>query len=178
VEKILISGCFLGQKVRYDGNANSLSDKVIQQWKNQNRLISICPEVSGGLSTPRAAAEIQISIISEHLYTELQPAFIKTIFTKEGVDVSDAFYRGAQIALRLCQKYEIRFALMKESSPSCGSRLIYDGSFTNNKVLGEGITIALLREHGIEVFSENNITSLVDRLQKIQVEHTELVNRC
>lgn len=173
MEKILISACFLGQKVRYDGKANSLSDEIIQQWKNQNRFISICPEVSAGLGTPRPAAEIQSIYISDIHVTNLNSPPLKarstkTVLTQQGVDVSDAFYRGAQIALSLCQQYKIRFALMKESSPSCGSHYIYDGSFTKNKILGEGITIALLREHGIEVFSENNIMSLLDRLQEIQ----------
>jgi len=173
VEKILISACFLGQKVRYDGKANSLSDEIIQQWKNQNRFISICPEVSGGLGTPRPAAEIQsmnIYDIPVANINSLPPkgCSTKTVLTQQGVDVSDAFYRGAQIALSLCQQYKIRFALMKESSPSCGSHYIYDGSFTKNKILGEGITIALLREHGIEVFSENNIMRLLERLQEIQ----------
>ncbi|NQZ21368.1 MAG: DUF523 domain-containing protein [Colwellia sp.] len=173
MEKILTSACFLGHKVRYDGRANSLSDEIIQQWKNQERLISICPEVSGGLNTPRPAAEIQINTISD-VWEKYSPSCSqktqssKTVLTHQGIDVSDAFYQGAQIALRLCQRYKIRFALMKESSPSCGSHNIYDGSFTKNKISGEGITVALLREHGIEVFSENNIMSLADKLHEIE----------
>ena len=178
VEKILTSACFLGQKVRYDGKANSLSDEIIQQWKNQDRLISICPEVSGGLNIPRPAAEIKINIISDPKEKYLQSFTQKTqspkaVLTQQGIDVSDAFHQGAQIALRLCQRYKIRFALMKESSPSCGSHNIYDGSFTNNKISGEGITVALLREHGIEVFSENNIMSLADKLHEIEAVTTK-----
>jgi len=178
VEKILVSACFLGKKVRYDGKANSLSGEKIQLWKSQNRFISICPEVSGGLDTPRPAAEIQVGHISDIREKSSQSVTQKThprrtVLTHQGIDVSDAFYQGAQIALSLCQRYKVRFALMKESSPSCGSHHIYDGSFSNNKIIGDGITTALLREHGIEVFSENNIMCLANKLQKIETAPEE-----
>jgi len=173
VEKILTSACFLGQKVRYDGKANSLSDEIIQQWKAQERLVSICPEIAGGLNTPRPAAEIQINIISEahegnSQSTAPKKQLLKQVLTDQGMDVSEAFYLGAHIALNICQRYKIRFALMKESSPSCGSENVYDGSFTRNKIIGDGITTALLREHGVEVFSENNIICLADKLKEIE----------
>jgi len=171
MEKILISACFLGEKVRYDGNANTLTNEIIQKWRNENRLISLCPEVSGGLSTPRVAAEIQPDIISVQKETPTisfsekdQLINKKEILTKEGENVTNAFYRGASNALELCIKHKIRFALLKEFSPSCGSVSIYDGSFTKTKIAGEGITAELLRTNQIEVFSENNLALLIRKL--------------
>jgi len=171
MEKILISACFLGKKVRYDGNANTLTNEIIQKWRNENRLISVCPEVSGGLSTPRAAAEIQPDTISVQkkiptitLSEKHELTNKKKILTKEGENVTNAFYRGARNALELCLKHEIRFALLKESSPSCGSINIYDGSFTKIKIAGEGITAEMLRANKIEVFSENNLELLISKL--------------
>ena len=160
MEKILISACFLGEKVRYDGKANTLTHDIIQQWRNENRLVSVCPEVSAGLSTPRVAAEIQPITVSVHRPLSSQ----KQVLTQQGEDVSDAFYRGANIALEVCQKNNIRFALLKESSPSCGSTDIYDGSFMKRKIKGEGLTVELLRKYNIEVFSEKNIESLLIKL--------------
>ncbi len=151
MKKILISACFLGEKVRYDGQTNTLLHKIILQWKNEDRLISICPEVVGGLAIPRDPAEIKQA-------TEIQ------VITQQGDNVTDAFYRGANAALSLCLQNKICFALLKESSPSCGSSTIYDGSFSKIKMKGEGITTGLLRKHGIAVFSENNIESLIKKL--------------
>jgi uncharacterized protein YbbK (DUF523 family) len=173
MEKILISACFLGEKVRYDGKENTLTDSIIMQWNNEGRFISICPEVVGGLSIPRNPSEIQPlegsedKAIKEKFIQNLSlPVRNKQVITMQNQDVTAAFYQGANIALKLCQKYKIRFALLKESSPSCGSTKIYDGSFTKRKINGEGITTVLLREHGIEVFSEKNITGLAAKISE------------
>jgi uncharacterized protein YbbK (DUF523 family) len=152
MEKILISSCFLGNKVRYDGGDNLLVDNTLMRWKLQNRLVVICPELAGGLTTPRAAAEIQR--ISEGIA-------VKTII---GEDVTTAFEQGANRALLLCQTHGIRYALLKESSPSCGSSSIYNGEFSQQKIAGQGVTTTLLRAHGIQVFSEKNLTALISEL--------------
>jgi len=144
--KILISSCFLGEIVRYNGIKAPLIHGLITQWQQQQRLIAICPEVSGGLAVPREPAEQQNKL--------------GKVITVSGQDVSHQFKHGAQQALALCQKHNIRFALLKESSPSCGSGTIYDGSFTNQKIAGKGITTQLLEEHGIKVFSEYTIEKL------------------
>lgn len=149
MQKILISGCFLGQKVRYDGGHNDLTHALIRQWSAEGRLISICPEVVAGLSIPRPPAEIQ------------QHNGERIVITNLGNNVTEAFQRGAEQALVLCQRHNISYALLKESSPSCGSSTVYDGYFSKTKIIGEGITTALLREHGIQVFSEKNINELV-----------------
>jgi uncharacterized protein YbbK (DUF523 family) len=152
-DKILISRCFLGQNVRYNSVVLTLTHPLIVSWQQQGRFIPICPEVSGGLSVPREPAERQQSS--------------NMVITKSGINVSTQFNLGAQQALTLCQQHNIRFALLKESSPSCGSTLIYDGSFTNNKVLGQGITSELLTQHNIKVFTESTVETLEKLLDKV-----------
>lgn len=152
LDKILISRCFLGDNVRYDGHQIGLEHPLLTLWKQQNRLIPICPEVIGGLSVPRAPAE--------------QNPHNGQIVTQTGVNVSKQFKQGAQQALTLCQTHQIRFALLKESSPSCGSSLIYDGSFRHQKIPGQGVTSQLLRQHGILVFSENSLEELSQYLDQ------------
>jgi len=151
-DKILISRCFLGDNVRYNSVVLTHVHPLIRLWQQQKRFISICPEISGGLSVPREPAEIQQST--------------KEVITQSGINVSAQFKFGAQQALTLCQQHNIRFALLKESSPSCGSSFVYDGSFSNNKVLGEGVTSQLLTHHNINVFSEKTIERLEKLLDK------------
>jgi len=152
-DKILISQCFLGEKVRYNNEAFLLAHPLIVLWQQQKRFITICPEVSGGLSVPREPAEIQQNS--------------SEVITKSGINVNAQFNLGAQQALILCQQHNIRFALLKESSPSCGSTFIYDGSFTNNKILGQGVTSQLLAQHNINIFSENQLEKLEKLLDKV-----------
>jgi len=148
MKKILVSACFLGEKVRYDGKHKALSHSIIQKWQSEGRLISICPEVAGGLPVPRPAAEIS--------------NLNGKVITSQNLDVSVAFQHGADIALKICKKHDIHYALLKESSPSCGSNTVYDGSFSGKKILGEGKTTELLRQHGIKVYSELTIKDLIE----------------
>jgi len=152
MEKILISSCFLGNKVRYDGGDNLLTNTTLKRWQKEQRLIVICPELAGGLTIPRAPAEIQFS--GERIV-------VKTI---TGENVTQAFEQGAKQALLLCRQHGIHYALLKESSPSCGSSSIYNGEFSQHKIPGQGITTALLRANGIKVFSEKNLTALISEL--------------
>jgi uncharacterized protein YbbK (DUF523 family) len=152
LDKILISSCFLGNNVRYNNEIIPLKHSLLTLWHQQGRLISICPEVAGGLSVPREPAE-------------QQPNSNK-IITISGIDVSDQFDFGAKQALTLCKNHNIKFAVLKESSPSCGSTIIYDGSFSNNKIAGHGVTSKMLIQAGINVFSENNFQELTELLDK------------
>ncbi len=152
LDKILISACFLGERVRYNGVAKTLSSKLLQQWQQQGRLFSICPEVISGLAVPRPPAEINPTT--------------KQVITIDSIDVTKQFTQGAKQALHLCQQHNIHFALLKDSSPSCGSNTIYDGTFRQQKIIGEGVTTKLLREHGIRVFCENSIEDLAKQIDK------------
>jgi uncharacterized protein YbbK (DUF523 family) len=157
MEKILISSCFLGNKVRYDGGDNLIENETIERWRRENRLVVICPELAGGLSIPRAPAEIQISDTS---------IAVKTIV---GEDVTAAFEGGAQQALQLCERYNIRYALLKESSPSCGSSTVYNGEFNQQKISGQGITTAILRANGVKVYSEKNLSVLINEFRSFEL---------
>lgn len=137
--KILISACLLAQRVRYDAKVIPVTEPLIQQWLAQDILLSICPEVCGGLPTPRAPAEIQNGNL---------------ISTQTGSDVTQAFKVGAQEALDLALQHNIKIAILTEKSPSCGSALIYDGQFSRKLISGEGVTTKLLRENGIQVFNQ------------------------
>ncbi len=156
MEKILISACFLGERVRYNGKIKSLESELLDQWQIQGRLILICPEVFAGLPVPRPPSEINPDS--------------QKVMTITNLDVTKQFYLGAKEALRLCLQHGIRYALLKESSPSCGSKSIYDGSFNQRKIAGEGITTKLLRRHGIQVFGEDSINELA-RLINQQKNH-------
>ena len=145
--KVLVSRCLLGHRVRYDGGASG-PYALLAQWQAEGRVIAICPEVAGGLPTPRAAAEIPGGQGVEVL------AGKAAVITTEGEDVTEAFVSGARQALALVERHGIRIAILKANSPSCGNRLTYDGSFRGVKVEGQGVTAALLTRAGVQVFSE------------------------
>jgi uncharacterized protein YbbK (DUF523 family) len=147
MEKILVSRCLLGHRVRYDGGASGPFD-LLEQWIEEGRVVPLCPEVAGGLPTPRAAAEIPGGQGGEVLDGTA------AVITTDGEDVSAQFLEGARRALELVQKHGIRVAVLKANSPSCGNLLTYDGTFSGVKVSGEGVTAALLKRHGVRVFSE------------------------
>ncbi|UVL99433.1 DUF523 domain-containing protein [Pseudomonas atacamensis] len=147
MEKILVSRCLLGHRVRYDGGASGPFD-LLEQWIEEGRVVPLCPEVAGGLPTPRAAAEIPGGQGVEVLDG------IAAVITTDGEDVSAQFLEGARQALDLVQKHGIRVAVLKANSPSCGNLLTYDGTFSGVRVSGEGVTAALLKRHGVRVFSE------------------------
>jgi uncharacterized protein YbbK (DUF523 family) len=150
VEKVLVSACLLGANVRYHGGHARLLHPVLQQWMDEGRLVPACPEVAGGLSTPRPPAEVR------WVSGDRSPSHA-LVTTNEGEDVSDAFARGAEEALELARRFQIRVAVLKDGSPSCGSTTIHDGTFTGTTVNGEGVTAALLRASGVHVFSEQEI---------------------
>ena len=145
--KVLVSRCLLGHRVRYDGGASGPYAQLAQ-WQAEGRVIALCPEVAGGLPTPRAAAEIPGGQGREVL------AGRAPVLTAEGEDVTAAFVSGAQQALELVGRHGIRIAILKANSPSCGNVQTYDGSFSGVKVEGQGVTAALLAEAGVQVFSE------------------------
>jgi len=142
MQKILVSACLLGEKVRYDGGDCAQNSNILARWQAEGRLVALCPEVAGGLPVPRPPAEIQAD---------------GRIINIENEDVTTAFEQGANRALELCRQHHIRIAILKEGSPSCGSSLINDGSFSHNKISGQGVTTRLLEANGIRVFSEHEV---------------------
>lgn len=153
-KKYLISACLVGENVRYDAQ-NCLHDKLKQLLDNQQAVV-ICPEVSGGLSTPRPAAEI----VGGDGYTVLLGQ--AKVQDANGDDVSSAFIQGAEKTLKLAQQYQVTHIVLKANSPSCGSSMIYDGSFSGQKVQGKGVTTALLEQHGFVVLTEDEFLKQLD----------------
>lgn len=162
MEKILISACLVGQKVRYDGRASKSPGNWIERWRRQGRLVAFCPEVAGGLAVPRPAAEIEGGDGMDVLRGEAR------LHTESGVDVTNAFVRGAEQALEVARREEIRVALLKARSPSCGSASIYDGTFSGTLHAGKGVTAALLGEHGIFVFSEERLEEAAAKIAQLE----------
>jgi uncharacterized protein YbbK (DUF523 family) len=153
VRKILVSSCLFGGRiVRYDGADAPERDARFLRWKAEGRLVSVCPETFGGLPTPRSPAER----IGER------------VITREGCDVTEAYARGANEALRLARLHDVAFAVMKTDSPSCGSRQIYDGSFENAKIPGQGLAAQYLRESGFVVFGEDELDSAEALLAEVE----------
>ena len=159
MRKVLVSRCLLGHRVRYDGGASGPFDQL-QQWLDEGRVVPLCPEVAGGLPTPRAAAEIPGGQGADVLEGRAP------VITTEGEDVSAQFLSGAHQALVLVQAHDIRIAVLKANSPSCGNLLTYDGTFSGVKVSGEGVTAALLRRHGVLVFSELELAEAAQALSR------------
>ena len=160
--KILVSSCLLGEDVRYDGANSSVAynPKVSFSLKElfmdilcENEIYSLCPEVKGGLATPREPAEI----ISRE-----KPFKVETI-NKEDVTIN--FLLGAKKALELCEEEGIKVALLKSKSPSCGNEKIYDGSFSGTLVEAQGLSAKLLEENGIKIFNENQIKELSEYIK-------------
>ncbi len=160
MEKILVSACLLGQAVRYDGGAHG-PFAVLAQWQAQGRVLPLCPEVAGGLPTPRPPAEIIGGQGGQVLDGWVQ---VRSI---EDVDVSAAFIAGAQSAVTLARQHGIRIAVLKARSPSCGNLHSYDGSFSATLVAGEGVTAAALRRLGLLVFNETQLAEAEQALQAL-----------
>ncbi|MDP9782848.1 DUF523 domain-containing protein [Pseudomonas fluorescens] len=163
MEKILVSRCLLGHRVRYDGGASGPFDQL-QQWLDEGRVVPLCPEVAGGLPTPRAAAEIPGGQGGRVLDSQA------AVITTEGEDVSAQFLSGANQALELVCAHGIQIAVLKANSPSCGNLLTYDGTFSGVKVSGEGVTAALLKRHGVRVFNELELADAAAALNALSNE--------
>lgn len=133
---ILASACLCGQACRYDGGDSA--HPLIQALCAKGLAVPVCPELLGGLPTPRAASEIRDGRVISCL----------------GHDLTAQFRLGAREALEIARKAGVCLAVFKDKSPSCGSRLIYDGTFSGRLVYGSGVAARLLMEHGIQVVAE------------------------
>ncbi len=136
---LLVSSCLLGVACNHEGGHSRRP--AVEALAASYRVIPICPEVCGGLSTPRPAAEIRGD----------------RVVNRDGDDVTAAYERGAQAAVEMARAVGARRAVLKARSPSCGSAQVYDGTFTRTLRNGEGVTAAALRAAGVEVCSEEDV---------------------
>ena len=140
---ILVSHCFFGEPCRYDG-VSRVDRQVLELHRAGHNLIPVCPEVLGGLDTPRDPAELQPD---------------GRVVNKEGVDVTAAYRAGAEAALAIARESGCTLAVLTARSPSCGCGEVYDGTFTHTLNGGWGVTARLLREAGLAVMDEENMDS-------------------
>lgn len=150
MELVLVSACLLGLPVRYNGVNRASDNEILRRWMSEARVVSLCPEVAGGLSTPRSRAEIEQGLGGEFVLARKV-----AVRNEHDEDVTSAFVAGAEHALMVSNNKGIRVAVLKEGSPSCGSGFIYDGSFSGRRAAEAGVTVALLRRSGIKVFNEH-----------------------
>lgn len=146
MENILISACLLGIPCRYDGRGKKNIDSgLLSTLLQKYNLIPVCPEVYGGLPTPRTKSE----------------RVGARVLAQDGKDVTENFMCGAQRALDVARKFNCRYALLKERSPSCGRGEIYDGTFGGILTRGDGVAAELLLKNGISVFGESEISKII-----------------
>jgi uncharacterized protein YbbK (DUF523 family) len=162
--RVLVSACLLGQRVRHDGGDARSASAVLARWTAEGRVVPLCPEVAGGLPVPRPPAEIRGRGGAAVLEATAQ------VVTRAGADVTDAFLRGAQEALAVAWRDGLKVAVLKEGSPSCGSTAIHDGTFTARRVPGQGVTAALLRRSGIQVFSEHELEEAARAIAELEAD--------
>ncbi len=137
---VLVSACLLGVACNHKGGASPSPE--VSRLRSSHRLIAVCPEVAGGLPTPRPAAEITAD---------------GAVRTAEGADVTELYRRGAEQAVAVARAAGVTGAVLKARSPSCGSHRVYDGTHTRVLVAGQGVTAAALRAAGVPVCSEEDL---------------------
>ncbi len=143
MDKIIVSSCILGNNTKYNGGNNY--NPLVERLKEKYIIIPICPEVMGGLGIPR--------IPSERINDR--------VINKNGDDVTNNYLLGLDKVLKLIENEEIKYAVLKDGSPSCGSKSIYDGTFTGNKIHGMGITAEGLSKLGIKIITEKEIEEIL-----------------
>lgn len=143
---MLVSACLCGINCRYNGSGDS--NPVFLELLKKGEIIPICPEQLGGLPTPRTAAEIVTYKGTDVISGQAR------VINKDGIDVSNEFIRGAYETLSIARSADIKCAVLKSRSPSCGVDQIYDGTFSSIIRSGDGVTAALLKQNGITVISD------------------------
>ena len=144
IKPCLVSACLAGERCRYDGKDNS--DARIEYLAARGLALPVCPELLGGLPVPRKPCELSDG----------------RVLDSDGGDHSEAFVSGAREALRRGREAGCSLAVLKARSPSCGSGVIYDGSFSHTRVPGDGVFAALLKREGFIVYSEEDLPDLAE----------------
>lgn len=147
---VLVSACLLGVNCRYNGIPKEDGAVKALLSGEDITLIPVCPEQLGGLSTPRTPSERKGD----------------GVVSSEGEDRTETFLRGAEETLRIAKLYGCEAALLKERSPSCGNKAVYDGSFTGTVIQGEGVTAELLRKNGVKVYGESELSEFLEYVRR------------
>ena len=145
MKKILVSACLCGDPCRYDGKAVPCDDPTFLKWLEEDRFVQVCPEILAGLGVPRGESQRRGD----------------RVVTIDGKDVTDAFHKGAEATLALAKQEEVAFCILKQRSPSCGNRIIHDGTFSGVKIPGQGVTTEVLRRAGYKVVGEDQMEEAI-----------------
>jgi len=132
---IVCSACLVGMACKYNGKNNNVDERVVQLVK-EGKAVPVCPEMLGGLEVPRIPSEIKGD----------------KVIMADGKDVTEAFEKGAQMALAITKAIKADTAILMPRSPSCGSDYIYDGQFCRRLIKGDGVFVRLLKNEGIKVY--------------------------
>lgn len=166
MEKIFVSSCLMGARVRYDGRDKAVGDQLLATWRAQGRLVTLCPEMAAGLPSPRPAVEIAPGATAEAVLSGRAG-----IYDKDGLDMTAELTQGADLAVELARAQGCRFALLADGSPSCGSSYVYSGNFDGQRHAGEGVVAARLRTAGIAVFAPDQLRDLARALEEAENTH-------
>jgi len=149
MKKVLISACLVGLNTRYDGGNNL--NQIFADMVKMGEAVPFCPEQAGGLTTPRSPSEITggdgLAVLAGKA----------RVITDKGQDVTEDFLKGAKEALKLAKLIRAKTAILKSKSPSCGSKCVYDGTFSGKLRDGIGVTAAYLQKHGINVIDSDQV---------------------
>ncbi len=141
-KKIIVSACLLGKNCKYNGG-NNYNEAIVEFLKDKE-VIAVCPEVMGGLPTPRKPSEIVHGVVTN----------------TEGVSVDNEFRQGAKVAMDLIKDEEIECAILQSRSPSCGIKQIYDGTFSKRLIEGQGIFAEQLAKKEIKLIDSDEFANL------------------
>ncbi len=141
--KVGVSACLVGKNTKYDGGNNY--NKYVLEYLKDKEVVLICPEVFGGLPTPRIPSE-QIN---------------DKVINSNNEDVTKQFVDGANEALKRLQQQNVNVVILKERSPSCGYKKIYDGSFSKTIIDGNGVFAKLAIENGFIIYTESDIENII-----------------
>ncbi|MDD5933048.1 MAG: DUF523 domain-containing protein [Candidatus Onthovivens sp.] len=144
METILVSACLLGDNVKYDGKNNY--DQRIEALKDKYDIVPICPEVFGGLKTPRTPSEIKNG----------------DVIDRNGRNVTEYFQNGAHKVLNIVNYMHVKKAVLMDRSPSCGVHQIYNGRFNGTLINGLGVCAKLLKQNGVEIYTIDEIDQLIN----------------
>ena len=147
---ILVSACLLGVNCKYNGE-NNRNERVIEFLKDK-KFVMACPEELGGLNTPRIPCEM-VGLAKDILNNKDKGKVIN----KSGDDITENFLKGAYETLKIVKSNNIKKAILKAKSPSCGYGLVYDGTFSEKLTLGNGVTAQILKDNNIDVITEEDI---------------------
>ena len=141
--KILVSACLLGENCKYSGGNNY--NQAVCDFARGHQVVPVCPEVLGGLPTPRCPAEIVQGVVTN----------------KEGINVDQEFRAGAAKALAIAKENGVELAILQSRSPSCGVKEIYDGTFSGTKIPGQGVFAKMLMDEGVRVLDAGELPKII-----------------